>query len=80
MVPAGQGRVAKAGFGDPQWVDGELLVFDSRGAEMTGGAELGFVWAVPGERRFLVLFNRLVAAKGDARMDVLVKGVSANAQ
>eukprot|EP00793_Prasinoderma_coloniale_P002791 PRCOL_00002273-RA len=76
----GQGRVAQAGFTNPQWVDGELLVFDSRGAEMTGGAELGFVWAVPGERRFLVLFNRLVAAKGDARMDVLVKGVSASAQ
>ena len=26
---------------------------------LTGGAELGFVWAVPGERRLLILFSSL---------------------
>ena len=46
---------------------------------MTGGAEVGFVFAVPGERRFLVLFNRLVPSKhNDGRMDVLIKGVRAS--
>jgi len=77
----GQGRVAQAGFAEPAWVDGELLLFDSRGrgGDMTGGAEVGFVFAVPGERRFLVLFNRLVPSKhNDGRMDVLIKGVRAS--
>lgn len=55
----GQGRVAQLGFKQPQWVDGELLVFDQCRSAVTGGAELGFVWCIPGERRFLVLFNRL---------------------
>jgi len=30
-----------------------------RGGSLTGGAELGFVWAVPGERRLLILFSSL---------------------
>ena len=55
----GQGRAAKPGFSEPQWVDGELLVFDGKGGALTGGAELGLVWAVPGERRFLILLSRL---------------------
>ena len=55
----GEGRVAQAGFKDARWVEGELLQFGTSGAALTGGAELGFVWAVPGERRFLLLFKRL---------------------
>jgi len=55
----GQGRVAKPGFTERNWVDGELLVLDGRGGSLTGGAELGFVWAVPGERRLLILFSSL---------------------
>jgi hypothetical protein len=26
---------------------------------ITGGAELGFVWAVPGERKYLILLNKV---------------------
>ena len=55
----GEGRVAKSGFADSHWVDGELLVLDGKGGALTGGAELGFVWAVPGERRLLILFSSL---------------------
>jgi hypothetical protein len=55
----GQGRVAKPGFTERIWVDGELLLLDGRGGSLTGGAELGFVWAVPGERRLLILFSSL---------------------
>ena len=55
----GQGRVAKPGFTERNLVDGELLVLDGRGGSLTGGAELGFVWAVPGERRLLILFSSL---------------------
>mmetsp|Transcript_17519 Transcript_17519/g.43257 ORF Transcript_17519/g.43257 Transcript_17519/m.43257 type:complete len:379 (+) Transcript_17519:88-1224(+) len=55
----GQGRVAKPGFKERHWVDGELLLLDGRGGSLTGGAELGFVWAVPGERRLLILFSSL---------------------
>jgi len=57
---AGEGRIAGNGFRSPSWVPGELLELDGKGGSLTGGAELGFVWAVPGERRFLILFNRLV--------------------
>ena len=56
---AGQGRVAKPGFTERNWVEGELLLLDGRGGSLTGGAELGFVWAVPGERRLLILFSSL---------------------
>jgi len=55
----GEGRVAKPGFSDSHWVDGELLVLNGKGGSLTGGAELGFVWAVPGERRLLILFSSL---------------------
>jgi hypothetical protein len=55
----GQGRVAKPGFEDASWTDGELLVLDGKGGQLTGGAELGFVWAVPNERRLLILFTSL---------------------
>ena len=55
----GQGRVAKPGFEDASWTDGELLVLDGKGGQLTGGAELGFVWAVPHERRLLILFTSL---------------------
>jgi hypothetical protein len=55
----GQGRAAKPGFREPQWVEGELLLLDGKGGTLTGGAELGLVWAVPGERRFLILLSRL---------------------
>ncbi|GFR41394.1 hypothetical protein Agub_g2035 [Astrephomene gubernaculifera] len=55
----GEGRVAMAGYKSPRWVDGELLVFAVGASPVTGGAELGFVWAVPGEKRFLILLNKL---------------------
>jgi hypothetical protein len=55
----GQGRAAKPGFREPRWVEGELLLLDGKGGALTGGAELGLVWAVPGERRFLILLSRL---------------------
>ncbi|CEG00751.1 Protein of unknown function DUF3506 [Ostreococcus tauri] len=55
----GEGRVAKPGFTESHWVEGELLVLNGRGGSLTGGAELGFVWAVPGERRLLILFSAL---------------------
>jgi len=55
----GEGRVAKPGFSDSHWVEGELLVLNGKGGSLTGGAELGFVWAVPGERRLLILFSSL---------------------
>lgn len=55
----GEGRVAQPGFRNPRWVDGELLQFAARGGPLTGGADLGFVWAVPNERRFLILLNRI---------------------
>lgn len=55
----GEGRVAKPGFQDPSWTEGELLILDGKATQLTGGAEVGFVWSVPGERRFLILFSRL---------------------
>ncbi|GIL72613.1 hypothetical protein Vretifemale_2950 [Volvox reticuliferus] len=55
----GEGRVAMAGYKSPRWVDGELLVFAVGASPVTGGAELGFVWSVPGEKRFLILLNKL---------------------
>lgn len=55
----GEGRVAQKGFTQPRWVEGELLVFTTKGNPVTAGAELGFVWSVPGEKRFLILLNRI---------------------
>lgn len=56
----GQGRVAAPGFKNSRWVDGELLQFSATASPLlTGGAQLGFVWAVPGEKRFLILLNRI---------------------
>lgn len=46
----GKGRTAHEGFTHDQWVDGDLLVFDSH-SPLSNGAELGFVWHVPMERR-----------------------------
>jgi hypothetical protein len=42
-------------------VEGELLVFNSSGSSssVVNGAQLGFVWNVPGEKRFLILLNRI---------------------
>lgn len=54
----GEGRVAGYGFSKPRWVDGELLVFSS-GSPIADGAELGFIWNVPGERKFLILLNKI---------------------
>jgi hypothetical protein len=53
----GEGRIASPGFKNAQWVEGELLQLSS--TALTGGAEMGFVWAVPGEKRFLILLNRI---------------------
>lgn len=36
-----------------RWVEGELLQF-AEGSPVTQGARLGFMWACPGQRRFLV--------------------------
>lgn len=55
----GEGRVAMPGYKSPRWVEGELLVFTVGASPLTSGAELGFVWNVPGEKRFLILLNKL---------------------
>jgi len=55
----GEGRVAQKGNVDPKWVDGELLHFAVGASPLTGGAELGFVFVVPNERRFLILLNKI---------------------
>ncbi|KAL2650555.1 hypothetical protein R1flu_018683 [Riccia fluitans] len=54
----GHGRLAIPGFRNPQWIDGEVVLFDGKRGGQTNGTELGFVYCLP-ERRFLVLFNRL---------------------
>jgi hypothetical protein len=54
----GQGRVAGRNYSSPKWVEGELLVFSSN-SQLTNGAQLGFVWHVPGERKFLILLNKI---------------------
>jgi len=55
----GEGRVAKADYQEPKWVEGDLLVFNKRADPLMMGAELGFVWSVPGRRRYLILLNRV---------------------
>jgi hypothetical protein len=55
----GQGRVAREGFKDPKWVEGELLKFSSFSGGKFGNAEWGFVFEVGAEKRFLLLFERL---------------------
>ncbi|CAN1332201.1 Protein EXECUTER 1, chloroplastic [Linum perenne] len=52
----GQGRLADPGFGNPRWVDGELVILD--GKYVKGGPIIGFVYWAP-EYHFLVFFNRL---------------------
>ncbi|KAK1269375.1 hypothetical protein QJS04_geneDACA006520 [Acorus gramineus] len=52
----GQGRIAEAGFHNPRWVDGELVILDGR--YIRGGPVIGFVYWAP-EFHFLVFFNRL---------------------
>lgn len=59
----GQGRVAQYGYIDARWVDGELLIFSARGSDYTGEARLGFVWHVPGDRKFLILLNKISLAE-----------------
>lgn len=39
-------------------MEGELLQFSSN-SMITQGAQMGFVWAVPGEKRFLILLTRI---------------------
>jgi len=56
----GEGRVAELGFKEPKWVEGELLHLDGRSDGLGAGASVGFVWTVPGERRLLILFSRVV--------------------
>ncbi len=41
-----------------RWVEGELLRFASNNPA-TRGAELGFVWTVPQDKRYLVLLNKI---------------------
>ena len=55
----GQGRVAREGFKDPKWVEGELLKFSTFSGGKFGAAEWGFVFEVGEGRRFLLLFERL---------------------
>ncbi|CAM8941558.1 unnamed protein product [Rhodiola kirilowii] len=52
----GQGRLAEAGFRNPRWVDGELVVLD--GKFMKGGPAVGFVYWAP-EYHFILFFSRL---------------------
>ncbi|TKV99347.1 hypothetical protein SEVIR_8G037200v4 [Setaria viridis] len=47
----GQGRIADTGFINPQWVDGELLVFN-------GKSKVGFVWNFP-KPVFIILYFSL---------------------
>ena len=54
----GQGMVAKEGYKHAKWVDGELLQL-SKSNPLTKGAELGFVFALDGLRRYLILFAKL---------------------
>lgn len=54
----GEGCVAHRGYEGQLWAEGELLLLDGQ-ASITGGAEMGFVWSIPGERRFLILFSKL---------------------
>jgi hypothetical protein len=58
----GQGRVAAAGYTQPKWVEGELLLFNAS-SSYTSGAQLGFVWHVPGERKFLILLSKVDLAE-----------------
>ena len=55
---SGRGRIAQRGYKKPEWVDGELLVFDP-GSPLAGGAELGLVWSIPHARRAHILLYRL---------------------
>lgn len=54
----GEGRIAATGYRNPRWVEGELLQFSS-GTPVTRGAQLGFVFCIPEERKFLILLNRI---------------------
>lgn len=51
--------MAQPGYKNARWVEGELLQFANGGNPLTGNAQLGFVWAVPGAKRFLILLNRV---------------------
>lgn len=55
---AGSGLVAQPGFKQKRMVRGELLEF-AESSPITHGARLGFVWAVPGQQRYLVFLNRI---------------------
>ncbi|CAH1445061.1 unnamed protein product [Lactuca virosa] len=52
----GQGRLAEAGFQNPRWVDGELVILD--GKHINGGPVVGFVYRSP-ENHFWLFFNQL---------------------
>ncbi|KAG7673058.1 hypothetical protein Ndes2526B_g05371 [Nannochloris sp. 'desiccata'] len=54
----GQGRVAREGYSAAKWVDGELLTF-SAANPMTRGAELGFVFNIDANRKYLLLFTKV---------------------
>ena len=50
----GQGQVAQAGFRNPQWVEGELLVFAAAANpahSFVRGAQLGFTFDVRANQR-----------------------------
>ena len=54
----GQGRVAREGYSAAKWVDGELLTFSATNP-MTRGAELGFVFNIDANRKYLLLFTKV---------------------
>eukprot|EP01023_Acetabularia_acetabulum_P030709 TRINITY_DN28913_c0_g2_i1.p1 TRINITY_DN28913_c0_g2~~TRINITY_DN28913_c0_g2_i1.p1 ORF type:complete len:412 (-),score=79.62 TRINITY_DN28913_c0_g2_i1:728-1963(-) len=55
----GEGRIAEAGFQNPRWVEGELLIFNGGYKPMIGVAELGVLYSAPGLKNFLILLHRL---------------------
>lgn len=64
----GQGKVAREGYSNAKWVDGELLTF-SAANPITRGAELGFVYEVDSQHKFVLLFTKVDLEKLVAQTD-----------
>ncbi|CAG9461977.1 unnamed protein product [Pedinophyceae sp. YPF-701] len=71
----GRGMVADPGFSNPRWTEGELVCFSRAAqAQLTGGAELGFVWSIgggrAGGRRFLILLKEAALREEEPLVEV----------